>query len=144
MCYKSGRSGTTIALKEVTTEDARGGGIMKGLNNFTRTYQRFADPIPACPGITRARVAEVMTDDAIPVRQAGPAGGNTARVRRLARRPIKYTKRGPVGIIAAQVDNIGDVFDEIDAQLERIERDEEVRVVAIYTLSGLFATLSIR
>ncbi|HQG83826.1 MAG TPA: hypothetical protein PLH66_06755 [Syntrophales bacterium] len=85
-----------------------------------------------------------MTDDAIPVRQAGPAGGNTARVRRLARRPIKYTKRGPVGIIAAQVDNIGDVFDEIDAQLERIERDEEVRVVAIYTLSGLFATLSIR
>jgi len=117
---------------------------MKSLNDFTEICQLPADPIPACSGRTRARVAEVMTDDAIPVRQAGPAGGNTARVRRLTRRPIKYTKRGPVGLIAAQVDNIGDVFDEIDAQLERIERDEEVRVVAIYTLSGLFATLSIR
>ena len=117
---------------------------MKGLNNFTRTYQRFADPIPACPGITRARVAEVMTDDTITGRGSGPAGGNTARVRRPTGRPIKYTKRGPVGIITARVDNIGDVFGEIDAQLERIERDEEVRFVAIYTLSGLFATLSIR
>jgi len=117
---------------------------MKGLNNFTRTYQRFADPIPACPGRTRARVAEVMTDDTITGRQAGPAVGNAARVRRLPGRTIKYTKRGAVGIITAQVDNIGDVFDELDAQLERIERDEEVRVVAIYTLSGLFATLSVR
>ena len=117
---------------------------MKSLNDFTEICQLPADPIPACSGRTRARVAEVMTDDPIPVRQAGPAVGNAARVRRLTRRTIKYTKRGAVGIITAQVDNIGDVFDELDAQLERIERDEEVRVVAIYTLSGLFATLSVR
>ena len=55
-----------------------------------------------------------------------------------------YEKQGPVGVITARVQNIGEVYDEIDALLDRIEKDKEIRAVAIYTLNGLFASLPIR
>jgi hypothetical protein len=72
-----------------------------------------------------------------------PVAGPAARVRRIAGRLVRYEKRGPVGIITARVQNLGEVFDEVDSLLDRIERDEGVRVVAIYTLNGLFATMPI-
>ncbi len=117
---------------------------MQAPNKTAAIYQLVADPIQACFGKTRARVAEVLTVDAIPGRVFVPAGGKTARVRRLPERLVKYEKRGPVGIITARVENVGEVYDEIDTLLDRIEQDEEVRVVAIYTLKGLFASLPIR
>jgi enoyl-CoA hydratase/carnithine racemase len=46
--------------------------------------------------------------------------------------------------ITANVWNVGEVYDEIDSLLDEIERDEDVRAVAIYTLNGLFASLPIR
>ena len=117
---------------------------MKAPNRTATIYQWVADPTQTCLGKTRARVAEVMTADAIPGRVFVPAGGNAARVRRLPERLVRYEKRGPVGIITARVENVGEVYGEIDALLDRIERDDEIRVVAIYTLNGLFASLPIR
>ena len=57
---------------------------------------------------------------------------------------VKYEKRGSLGIITARVENVGEVYDEIDALLDRIEGDREVRHVAIFTLNGLFASLPLR
>jgi hypothetical protein len=133
-----------LLYRKATRQDDRGGDIMQAPNKTATIYQWVADPIQACLGKTRARVAEVLTVDAIPGRVFVPAGGKTARLRRLPVRLVKYEKRGPVGIITARVENIGEVYGEIDALLDRIERDEDVRVVAIYTLNGLFASLPIR
>ena len=52
--------------------------------------------------------------------------------------------RADLGVITAKVQNVGEVYDEIDALLDEIERDEDIRAVAIYTLNGLFASLPIR
>jgi len=117
---------------------------MKAPNRSATIYQWVADPTQPCLGKTRARVAEVMTADAIPGRVFVPAGGAAARVRRIPERLMKYEKRGSVGIITARVANVGEIYDEIDALLDRIERDEEIQVVAIYTPNGLLASLPIR
>ena len=85
----------------------------------------------------------MITTDPIPCKVYSPAGVTAARVRRIAERLVRYEKRGPVGIITARVRNLGEVFDEVDSLLDRIEQDESVRVVAIYTLNGLFATMPI-
>jgi hypothetical protein len=53
-------------------------------------------------------------------------------------------KRGNVATITLNVWNVGEVYDEVDALLDEIERDEDIRAVAIYTLNGLFASLPIR
>ncbi|HNT44560.1 MAG TPA: hypothetical protein PKN85_08865 [Syntrophorhabdaceae bacterium] len=117
---------------------------MKAPNKTATIYQWVADPTQTCLGKTRARVAEVMTVDAIPGRVFVPAGGVPARVRRISERLIKYEKRGSVGIITARVEEIGEIYDELDTLLDRIEGDKEIQVVAIYTPSGLFASLPIR
>lgn len=117
---------------------------MEAQKKTAAIYQWIADPTQAGLGKTRARVAEVMTADAIPGRVFVPAGGAAARVRRVPERLVTYEKRGAVGIITARVENVGDLYDEIDALLDRIERDEEIHVVAIYGLNGLFASLPIR
>ncbi len=137
-------AGMTIALEKVEGNDERGGDIMKAPNKTATIYQWVADPTQACLGKTRNRVAEVMIAEAIPGRVFVPAGGAAARVRRIPERLVRFEKRGAMGIITARVENVGEVYDEIDTLLDRIEQDEEVRVVAIYTLSGLFATLPIR
>lgn len=118
--------------------------MMEAPKKTATIYQWIADPTQAGLGKTRARVAEVMTADAIPGRVFVPAGGAAARVRRVPERLVTYEKRGAVGIITARVENVGDLYDEIDALLDRIERDEEIHVVAIYGLNGLFASLPIR
>ena len=117
---------------------------MKAPNRTATIYPWAADPTQTCLGKTRGRVAEVMTADAIPARVFVPSGGSAARVRRVPRRLIKYEKRGSVGIITARVANIGEVYEEIDALFERIEGDKDIQVVAIYTPSGLLASLPIR
>jgi len=117
---------------------------MKTPKQPATVYQWVTDPTEACPGQTRARVAEVMVTDPFPGRVFVPAGGNAARVRNTARRIVLYEKNGHVGVITAKVQNVGEVYDEIDALLDEIERDEDVRTVAIFTLSGLFASLPIR
>jgi hypothetical protein len=53
-------------------------------------------------------------------------------------------KRGSMATINANVWNVGEVYDEIDSLLDELERDEDIRAVAIYTLNGLFASLPIR
>lgn len=117
---------------------------MKAPNRTATIYQWGADPTQACLGRTRGRVAEVMAADPIPGRVFIPAGGAATRVRRLPEAMVKYEKRGSLGTITARVRNVGEVYDEIDALLDRIERDKDVRFVAIYTLNGLFASLPIR
>ncbi len=112
-------------------------------NNITTMYRWAAGPMEVCFGRTRARVAEVMTADPTPGRTLVPTGG-TAEVRRIPERMVTCEKRGPVCIITARVENVGEAYDEIDNLLDRIEQDKEVRVVAIYTLNGLFASLPIR
>ena len=116
---------------------------MIGPSNATTMYRWAADPSELCSSRTMARVAEVMTADPTPDRIPVPAGGK-AEVRRLPERIVKCEKRGSVFIIHAQVENVGEVYDEIDSLLDRLEQDEEVHVVAIYTLNGLFASLPIR
>ena len=117
---------------------------MKAPNKTATIYRWVADPTDTCLGQTRARVAEVRVDEPIPGRIFVPAGGVATRVRKVPEQIVKYEKRGPVGVITARVQNIGEAYDEIDALLDRIEQDKEVQVVAIYTLNGLFATLPIR
>ena len=114
---------------------------MKGFNRNATVVPWVTDPTQACLGRTRARVAEVMTTEPVPGRVFPPVAGPAARVRRIAGRLVRYEKRGPVGIITARVRNLGEVFDEVDSLLDRIEQDKSVRVVAIYTLDGLFATM---
>ena len=117
---------------------------MTAPNRTAAVVQWVADPTQACLGRTRARVAEVMTTEPIPGSVYSPVARMAARVQRIAERLVRYEKRGPVGIITARVQNLGDVYDEIDSLLDRVERDKDVHVVAIYTLNGLFATLPIR
>jgi hypothetical protein len=117
---------------------------MKAPNKTATICQWVTDPTDTCIGQTRARVAEVMVTEPIPGRIFVPAGGVATRVRKVPERIVNYEKRGPVGIITARVQNIGEAYDEIDALLDRIEQDKEVQVVAIYTLNGLFASLPIR
>jgi hypothetical protein len=117
---------------------------MKAPNKPATIFQWVADPTETCLGQTRARVAEVMVTDPIPGRVFVPAGGYVARARKVAERIVLYEKQGPVGVITARVQNVGEVYDEIDALLDEIERDEDIRAVAIYTLNGLFASLPIR
>ena len=62
---------------------------MKAPNRSATIYQWVADPTQPCLGKTRARVAEVMTADAIPGRVFVPAGGAAARVRRIPERLMK-------------------------------------------------------
>ena len=117
---------------------------MKAPKRTATVYQWVADPTQACLGRTRDRVAEVMAAEPIPGRVYIPAGAAATRGRRLPEPLVKYEKRGFLGVITARVENVGEVFDEIDALLDRIERDREVRFVVIYTLNGLFASLPIR
>jgi hypothetical protein len=117
---------------------------MKAPNKPAIILQFVNDPTKACLGQTRARVAEVMAVEPIPGRIFVPAGGVTERVRKAAGRFVRYEKRGNLGIITAKVQNVGEVYDEIDALLDEVERDKEIRAVAIYTLNGLFASLPIR
>ena len=117
---------------------------MKAPKKTATIYQWVADPTEACLGKTRARVAEVMVTDPSPDRVFAPAGGYVGRGRKVAERIVLYEKRGPIGVITARVQNVGEVYDEIDDLLNRIEQDEDVRIIAIYTLNGLFASLPIR
>ncbi len=117
---------------------------MKAPKKPATIFQWVEDPTQACFGQTRARVAEVMVTEPVPGRIVVPAGGVAERVRKAAGRFVLYEKRGNLGIITAKVQNVGDVYDEIDALLDEIEKDEDIRAVAIYTLNGLFASLPIR
>jgi hypothetical protein len=142
--YKIAHPGTALALEEIEQKTERGGDIMKAPNKTATICQWVTDSTDTCLGQTRARVAEVMVTEPIPGRIYVPAGGVATRVRKVPERIVKYEKRGPVGVITARVQNIGEAYDEIDALLDRIEQDKEVQVVAIYTLDGLFASLPIR
>jgi len=136
--------GTAIALQEFEQIDGQGGDIMRAPSKTATIYPWVTDPTGAFLGRTRGRVAEVMAADPIPGRVYLPAQGATTRVRRLPEPMVKYEKRGSLGIITARVENVGEVYDEIDALLDRIEGDREVRHVAIFTLNGLFASLPLR
>lgn len=117
---------------------------MKAPNKTATIFQFVNDPTQACAGQARGRVAEVMVTEPVPGRIFVPAGGVSERVRKAAGRFVLYEKRGTLGIITAKVQNVGEVYDEIDALLDEIEKDEDIRAVAIYTLNGLFASLPIR
>jgi hypothetical protein len=117
---------------------------MKAPKKTTSLFRWAVDLTAACIGQTRARVAEVMISDAIPGRGYVPSAGNVARARKEVSRLVLYEKRGDVGFITAKVNNVGEVYDEIDALLDEIERDKNIRTVAIFTLDGLFAALPIR
>ena len=117
---------------------------MKAPNKPATIFQFVNDPTQACLGQARGRVAEVMVSDPIPGRIFVPAGGSAQRVRKAAGRFVLYEKRSNIGVITAKVHNIGEVYDEIDALLDEVERDKDIRAVAIYTLNGLFASLPIR
>ena len=117
---------------------------MKAPNKTATIFQFVNDPTQACAGQTRGRVAEVMVSEPVPGRIFVPAGGVAERVRKAAGRFVLYEKRGTLGVITAKVQNVGEVYDEIDALLDEIEKDEDIRAVAIYTLNGLFASLPIR
>ncbi len=117
---------------------------MKAPNKTATVLQWVDDPTQTCLGQARARVAEVMVSEPIPGRISVPAGGVVERVRKAAGRFVRYEKRGNLGIITAKVQNVGEVYDEIDALLDEIERDKDIRAVAIYTLNGLFASLPLR
>ncbi|MGE5799843.1 MAG: hypothetical protein ACM337_05905 [Syntrophaceae bacterium] len=117
---------------------------MKAPNKPATIFQFVNDPTQACLGQARARVAEVMVSEPIPGRIVVPAGGIAQRVRKAAGRFVLYEKRGNIGVITAKVQNIGEVYDEVDALLDEIEKDRDIRAVAIYTLNGLFALLPLR
>jgi hypothetical protein len=117
---------------------------MKAPKKTATIFQWVEDPTEAFSGQARARVAEVMVTEPIPGRIAVPSGGVAQRVRKAAGRFVLYEKRGNLGIITAKVQNVGEVYDEIDALLDEIEKDADIRAVAIYTLNGLFASLPLR
>jgi|GEM_PF-510982 len=133
-----------LALEVGDQNKLRGGDIMKAPNKTATIFQFVNDPTQACAGQTRGRVAEVMVSEPVPGRIFVPAGGVAERVRKAAGRFVLYEKRGNLGVITAKVQNVGEVYDEIDALLDEIERDQDIRAVAIYTLNGLFASLPIR
>ncbi len=117
---------------------------MKAPKRTASIFQWAADPVATYTDQTRARVAEVMVSDPIPGRVCVPAAGYTVRARKEVSRLVLYEKRGDVGFITAKVNNVGEVYDEIDALLDEIEKNKDVRTVAIFTLDGLFAALPIR
>jgi hypothetical protein len=117
---------------------------MKAPKKTTSIFQWAADPIATYIGQTRARVAEMMVSDPIPGRVYVPAAGHAARAWKEVSQLILYEKKGDVGVITTKVNNVGEVYDEIDALLDEIEKDESVRSIAIFTLNGLFASLPIR
>ena len=117
---------------------------MKAPKKTASIFQWVEDPTQAFSGQAKARVAEVMVPETIPGRICVPAGGVAERARKAAGRFVLYEKRGNLGIITAKVQNVGEVYDEIDALLDAIEKDKDIRAVAIYTLNGLFASLPIR
>jgi hypothetical protein len=133
-----------LALKEGDQNKSRGGDIMRAPKETATIFQWIEDPTQVWLGQTKGRVAEVMVTEPLPGRIIVPAGGVAARVRKAAGRFVCYEKRGNLGIITAKVQNVGEVYDEIDALLDEIEKDEDIRAVAIYTLNGLFASLPIR
>jgi hypothetical protein len=102
------------------------------------------DPTQAFFRQARGRVAEVMVPEPIPGKIVVPAGGVAERARKATGRFVLYEKRGNIGVITAKLQNVGEAYDEIDALLDEIERDKDVRAVAIYTLNGLFALLPLR
>jgi hypothetical protein len=123
----------------------KGSDIMKAPKKTESIFRWASDPAATCIGQTRARVAEVMmVSDPIPGRVCVPAAGHVARAWKEVSRLVLYERKGDVGFITAKVNNIGEVHDEIDALLDEIERDKDVRRVAIFTLDGLFASLPIR
>jgi hypothetical protein len=132
------------ALEKGDQNKARGGDIMKAPKKTATIFQWVEDPTEAFSGQARARVAEVMVTEPIPGRIYVPAAGVKERVRKAAGRLVLYEKRGNLGIITAKVQNVGEVYDEIDALLDAIEKDVDIRAVAIYTLNGLFASLPLR
>jgi hypothetical protein len=142
--YKFSVPGTVYALEKGDQNKSRGGDIMKAPHKPATIFQWVDDPTQALFGQTRARVAEVMVSEPIPGKISVPAGGVAERVRKAAGRFVLYEKRGNLGVITAKVQNVGDVYDEIDALLDKIELDEDIQRIAIYTLDGLFASLPIR
>jgi len=117
---------------------------MKAPKKTATIFQWVEDPTRAFSGQARGRVAEVMVAEPIPGRITAPAGGVAQQVRKASNRLVLYEKRGNLGVITAKVHNVGEVYDEIDVLLDAIEKDEDIRAVAIYTLNGLFASLPIR
>ncbi len=113
---------------------------MKAPKKPATIFQWVKDPTQACPGQARDRVARAMEPEPIPGRISVPSGG----ARKETSRFIVYEKRGSIGVITAKVQNVGEVYDEIDALLDEIELDEDIRTISIFTLNGLFASLPIR
>ena len=113
---------------------------MKAPKKPAAIYQWVKDPTLACQGQARERAARAAEAEPLPGRISFTAAGARKETGRL----IVYEKRGRLGIITAKVQNVGEVYDEIDALLDEIERDEDVRMISIYTLNGLFASLPIR
>jgi hypothetical protein len=113
---------------------------MKASKKPAAIHQWVKDPTQACQGQARERAARAAEAEAIPVRIPFPAAG----ARKETGRHLVYEMGGSRGVITAKVQNVGEVCDEIDALLDEIERDEEVRMISIYTLNGLFASLPIR
>lgn len=136
--------GMALALSKVELNSAEGSDIMKAPKKTASIFQWVADSAATCLGPTRARVAEVRVSDPIPGRVCVPAAGHAARARQEVSRLVLYERKGDIGFITAKVNNVGEVYDEIDALLDEIERDKNIRTVAIFTLDGLFAALPIR
>ncbi len=118
--------------------------MMRAPDKAATFFQCMTDPTEICRGRTRARVAEIILPDPIPGKVHVPAGGNAAQAWKAVGRFVLYEKKGEVGVITAKVNNVGEVYDEIDALLDEIEKDKDVRTVAIFTRNGLFASLPIR
>ena len=136
--------GTVLALGKGVTNTSDWGDNMNKPNKPATIYKWIEDPTKACAGQTRGRMAEAVVSGPIPGRIGVPAGRSADRARNSDKRLILYEKRGSLGVITAKVQNVGDVYDEIDALLDEIERDGDIRTIAIYTLNGLFASLPIR
>jgi hypothetical protein len=113
---------------------------MKAPKKPATIYRWVEDPTQGCQGQTRGRAAKAAEAEPLPGRISFPAAGARKETGRL----IIYEKRGSLGIITAKVQNVGEVYNEIDALLDEIERDEDIRTISIYTLNGLFASLPIR
>jgi hypothetical protein len=136
--------GMMLALQEFEQKSERGGDTMRASDKAPTIIPWVTDPTETFIGRTRARVAEVMVSGPIPGRLHVNARGHAAQARGIVDGFVLYEKKGDVGVITAKVNNVGVVYDEIDALLDEIERDTDIRTVAIFTLNGLFASLPIR
>ncbi len=117
---------------------------MRTTKKTATIFQWVDDPTQTCLGRSKNRAARVLNPETIPGKIFIPAGGAAQRIRKTAGPFILYEKRGSLGVITAKVQNVGEVYDEIDALLDEIELDKDIRAIAIYTLNGLFASLPIR